>query len=316
MTLRMFRAAAVGTGTVVHDPCTGLTHWSGLERLDLGRALLDDALVAGWPVARPRELRRARPVSICWSPIVRCNLACPHCLDDKSVREGNRERRRHVADRIADADVLGVDISGGEPLLLPDLTTLTDRLILGGCAVSVTSNGWHLAQRAAELTGHLDAVRVSLDGPDAARHDRLRGAGSFDRAMAGLHACAALHIPTQIQTVLMRSSRQGAQQLVDLASAEQVFGLTFLQMLPIGEARDLPADECLSDAEAARLIANLDIPADLHIRLRRRDAADGFTVIRADGALWRNTDGAQAISRRRTLRDPADLVLEGQDGSA
>lgn len=247
---------------------------------------------------------------------MRCNLACPHCLDDKSVREGNRARRRQIADRIAAAGVLGVDISGGEPLLLSDLTALTDRLVLGGCAVSVTSNGWHLAQRAAELAGHLDAVRVSLDGPDAARHDRLRGPGSFDRAVAGLRACAALGIPTQIQTVLMTSNWQEAQELVRLAAAEQVFGLTFLQMLPIGEARDLAADELLCDAEAAGLVADLDVPSGLHVRLRQRDAAAGFTVVRADGALWRNTDGARTISRRRTLQGPADLVLDPPDGSA
>jgi len=316
VTLRIFRAESVGSGVVVHDPCSGLTHWCRSPGVDPGRVRLDDAVVHGWPLAAPGELDRTRPVSVCWSPIVRCNLRCPHCLDDKSLREADRAQRRQIADRIADAGVLGVDISGGEPLLLPDLTELTDRLVRGGCAVSVTTNGWHLAQRAAQLTGHLDAVRVSLDGPDAARHDRLRGAGSFDRAIAGLRVCAAVGIPTQIQTVLMSSNRRDAQDLVHLAAVERVHSLTFLQMLPIGEAAGLPVSELLSDAEAAELVASLDVPNGLQVRLRQRRAADGFTVVRADGAVWRNTEGAHLIDRRRTLQCSTDLDLDGPDGSA
>ncbi|MGH8899788.1 MAG: radical SAM protein [Egibacteraceae bacterium] len=316
MTLRIFRVEPANSGAVVHDPCTGLTHWAQTGRPESGRVWLDDTVVGGWPVARPQELDRAMPVSVCWSPIVRCNLSCPHCLDDKSVHETDQVQRRRIADRIATAGVLGVDISGGEPLLLPDLADLAGRLIRGGCVVSVTSNGWHLARRAAALAGHVDAVRVSLDGPDAARHDRWRGYGSFERAVAGLRACAAAGVPTQIQTVLMSSNRQDAQDMVDLAAAEGVYGITFLQLLPVGEAARLPAGELLADAEAARVVAGLDVPEGLRVRLRQRRAADGFTVVRADGTVWRNTDGAHAISRRRLLRDRADLALEGADGSA
>jgi MoaA/NifB/PqqE/SkfB family radical SAM enzyme len=316
MTLRMFRVEQVSTATVMHDPCTGLTHWAWSGGLEPGRVRLDDNMVGGWPVVRPQELDRVMPVSVCWSPIVRCNLSCPHCLDDKSVHEADRAQRRQVADCIATAGVLGVDISGGEPLLLTDLADLAGRLVRGGCVVSVTSNGWHLARRAAELAGRFDAVRISLDGPDAGRHDRWRGPGSFHRAVAGLRACTAAGIPTQIQAVLMSSNRQDAQDMVDFAASERVYSLAFLQLLPIGEAARLPADELLADAEAARLVAGLDVPDGLRVRLRQRQAADGFTVVRADGTVWRNTDGAHAIRRRRFLRDPVDLTLEGADGSA
>ncbi|MGH8901679.1 MAG: radical SAM protein [Egibacteraceae bacterium] len=316
MTLRMFRVEPANSGAVVHDPCTGLTHWAQIKGLDPGRVWLDDTVVGGWAVARPQELDRAMPVSVCWSPIVRCNLSCPHCLDDKSVHEADQAQRRQVADRIAAAGVLGVDISGGEPLLLADLGDLAGRLIRGGCVVSVTSNGWRLARRAAELSGRVDAVRVSLDGPDAGRHDRWRGHGSFDRAVAGLRACAARGVPAQIQTVLMSSNGQDAQDMVDLAATEGVYGITFLQLLPIGKAVRLPGDQLLGDAEAARVVAGLDVPEGLRVRLRQRQAADGFTVVRADGTVWGNTGGAHAISRRRLLRDRADLALEGADGSA
>lgn len=76
---------------------------------------------------------------------------------------------------LAAAGVLGVDISGGEPLLLRDLPALARRITAcARTAVSVTTNGWHLARRAENLAEALDAVRISLDGPDEASHDRCR----------------------------------------------------------------------------------------------------------------------------------------------
>jgi MoaA/NifB/PqqE/SkfB family radical SAM enzyme len=264
----------------------------------------------------PRQLRRSAPVSVCWSPIVRCNLACPHCLDDKSVAEGDRRARAAVAARIAAAGVLGVDISGGEPLLLPDLPALARQLAAAGRAVSVTTNGWHLERRAHELLGHVDAVRVSLDGADAAGHDRWRARGSFARAVAGLRACAQLGIPVQIQAVLMASTVPWAQGVVDLAAGLGVRGVTFLQMLPIGEGARLAAAESLTDDEARTVLGGLMVPGGLPVRLRTRSSAGGFTVVRADGAVWRNGAAAREISRVRALADPSGLALTSPDGSA
>ncbi|MFB7616860.1 hypothetical protein [Kitasatospora sp. NPDC056181] len=48
---------------------------------------------------------------MCWSPIVRCNLACPQCLDDKIVRETTAAERLALAAHIAASGILGVDAS-------------------------------------------------------------------------------------------------------------------------------------------------------------------------------------------------------------
>jgi MoaA/NifB/PqqE/SkfB family radical SAM enzyme len=246
---------------------------------------------------------------------VRCNLACPHCLDDKRVSELPRAGRQRVARVLADSPVLGVDISGGEPLLLRDLSELIDVLVRGGCAVSVTTNGSHLAGRAGALATRVDAIRVSLDGANSAQHDRWRGNGSFDCAIVGIRAAIAHDIPTQIQTVLMRSTQTGAQQMVELAASLGVQGVTFLQMLPIGEGATL-AEEQLTDDEAREVLAGLEVPADVATRLRTREAAGGFIVVRANGYVWRNTPGVRKIAVLHPLLTVDDLALTERDGSA
>lgn len=315
-TTRTCTARTHGNEHVVHDPLTGLTHRAAIE-LGSGRVRLSDVDLSSWPEIHPAAVHADAPISVCWSPLVRCNLACPHCLDDKTVPELARPDRYRIARLLAESAILGVDISGGEPLLLRELPELIDVLVAGGCAVSVTTNGTHLARRAEALATRVDAVRVSLDGPDAERHDHWRGLGSFDRAVAGIRAAVAHGIPTQIQTVLMRSTAQaGVRPMVELAAALGVHGVTFLQMLPIGEGAALASTEQLTDDEATDLLAELSTTFAVPVRLRTREAAGGFTVIRADGQVWRNQPGAQAIRSLRPLLGVDDLALTARDGSA
>ena len=307
---RVFRAAR----RLVHDPLTGLTHQAPTAT-GSGRVDLDPKIVTSWPVVAPGETADPMPISLCWSPIIRCNLSCSMCLDDTSVRERGHAHRARIAQVIATSGVLGVDISGGEPLLLSDLPHLAGRLTDGGCVVSVTTNGWHLARRAVELTRVLDAVRVSIDGPTARDHDAWRGRGSHERAIAGIRAATTVGLPVQVHTVLMRSNRKLAQALVDLAHELGTAGITFLQMLPIGSGADVADHKMLTDTQARETIDALEVPDDIGVRLRTREAAGGFTVIRADGQIWRNEYPADEITAHGPLLEPADLALSGRDGS-
>jgi MoaA/NifB/PqqE/SkfB family radical SAM enzyme len=312
---RSFRVDAAGGPVIAYDPCTGATRLAP-PVIAAGRQVLDDEQVRGWPGIHPARLGRSVPVSACWSPLVRCNLACPHCLDDTSVPELGADGRAATARVLAASGLLGIDISGGEPLLLRDLPQLAGSLTAGGLAVSVTTNGWHLPRRAAELAGCVDAIRVSLDGPGSRTHDGLRGEGSFTRAMIGIAASTAAGIPVQVQSVLMATTAVQAQDMVDVAAGAGATGVTFLQMLPIGRGQALASREMLTDQDAKQLVRDLRVPEGLDVRLRTREAADGFTVIRADGRIWRNTVGARAIHPTRSLAQPGDLALTTADGSA
>ncbi|MGW2544042.1 radical SAM protein [Kitasatospora sp. NPDC001574] len=306
--IRCFATAAHDGTSVVHDPAVGTNHLAP-QSIPAGRVFLDDRQVASWPEADPAELPLTAPLSMCWSPIVRCNLACPQCLDDKSVRESTADERVALAAHIATSGVLGVDISGGEPLLLRDLPDLARAVRSHNtAAVSCTTNGWHLERRVAELVGSVDALRVSLDGATEATHDHWRGPGSHRRAMAGIRAAAAEGLPVQLQMVLMRANRHEAQALLDLAAHLGVGGVTFLQMLPIGEGA-AHTGQMLTDDQARTTVCALTVPDGLRVRLRTRGSADGFTVLRADGYAYRNGGGATRISAFTPVTGPQDLHL-------
>ncbi|MCX4688896.1 radical SAM protein [Kitasatospora purpeofusca] len=307
--IRTFAAATFGGTTVVHDPAVGTNHLPP-QPLPTGCVALDDQQVTAWPQADPAALALEYPLSMCWSPIVRCNLDCPQCLDDKSVRESTADERLTLAAHIAASGVLGVDISGGEPLLLRDLPDLARAIRHRGTSVvSCTTNAWHLARRAEEVAGAFDAIRVSLDGATEATHDTWRGQDSYRRAVTGIRAAAAEGLFVQLQMVLMQSNRHEAQELLELADRLGAGGVTFLQMLPIGSGSALAAEQTLTDEQAQETVAPLTVPDGVRVRLRTRTSAGGFTVLRADGYAWRNTRGATGISAFIPVTGPADLRL-------
>lgn len=310
------RTVAAGTRggvRVIYDPLTGSTRLT--SHPDVGRITLSSRMIADLPEVHPGDLGGTEPVSVCWSPIVRCNLACSYCLDDKQVPELSRSERHAIAANLADSGVLGVDISGGEPLLLRELPELLDTLVDGGHVVSVTTNGTHLERRAESLARRVDAIRVSLDGADAATHDSTRGTGSFAKAVSGIRAAVGHGIPLQIQTVVMRSTITRLPDIVDLADQLGALGVTFLQFLPFGEGANLADAELISDDDVRALVDCL-ASGPVEVRLRTRADAAGFTVVRSDGKVWRNADDTSVISPLRVLTAPHELSLSGRDGSA
>jgi AdoMet-dependent heme synthase len=131
-----------------------------------------------------------------------CNLACSHCFISCSPTNHTHEMMRleQVRAYLREAVELGVKeyyFTGGEPFLNPDMEAILEATLAVGPA-TVLTNGLLLdparCARLAALAGaspHSLDLRVSLDGCDAASNDAVRGAGSFERVLAGLRNLAA-----------------------------------------------------------------------------------------------------------------------------
>jgi uncharacterized Fe-S cluster-containing radical SAM superfamily protein len=131
-----------------------------------------------------------------------CNLACTHCFISCSPTNHTHEMMRleQVLRYLREAVELGVKefyFTGGEPFLNPEMEAILAATLAVGPA-SVLTNGLLLdAARCARLAALAAAspysldLRVSLDGYDAASNDAVRGAGTFERVLAGLRHLAA-----------------------------------------------------------------------------------------------------------------------------
>ena len=107
-----------------------------------------------------------RPVAAHLIPVRRCNLSCAYCneYDDHSQPVATADMFRRV-DRLA---VLGTGIltlSGGEPLLHPELDEIIRRIRSRGMIATLISNGYLLTQkRIVQLNrAGLDHLQISID---------------------------------------------------------------------------------------------------------------------------------------------------------
>jgi AdoMet-dependent heme synthase len=131
-----------------------------------------------------------------------CNLQCTHCFISCSPTNHAHEMLTlaDVARRLQEAAALGVKeyyFTGGEPFMNHEIFEILEETLRQG-PVSVLTNGLLIrADTAARLKKLSDAseysldIRISIDGWDAATNDPIRGAGTFERILAGVRALAS-----------------------------------------------------------------------------------------------------------------------------
>ena len=125
-----------------------------------------------------------------------CNLSCPFCHEgsqpaDRRLEPPAFDELRPVLDEAAAAGFERFAFTGGEPLILKDIVRiLRHALQLAPCLV-LTNGTAPLIRRPhhlTQLTGlrHQIEFRVSIDYPDALRHDAGRGMRNFRKALEGV----------------------------------------------------------------------------------------------------------------------------------
>jgi MoaA/NifB/PqqE/SkfB family radical SAM enzyme len=124
-------------------------------------------------------LDRHHPVLVHLIPMRRCNLACRYCneYDAVSAPVPLDVMLRRV-DRLAELGTSTITISGGEPLMHPDLDAIVARVRMHGMVVTMITNGYHLSpERIARLNrAGLDHLEISIDNvePDEISMKSLR----------------------------------------------------------------------------------------------------------------------------------------------
>ncbi|HEY6208673.1 MAG TPA: radical SAM protein [Gemmatimonadales bacterium] len=183
-----------------------------------------------------------------------CNLRCPHCIRDDvtTVRSLDAGLIESVLDQaIALYGSVVVSLTGGEPLLHPELDRLVEFFAGRGVPYRFVSNGWHV-KRLMPLFDRCppQAVRLSLSGATEQVHDAERGRGSFRRVLLAVALMTSRRIFTALSIVVDRRDRHQLRQAADLAEDLGCHRLHVIlpQPVPGSAARDsdLPPEEWMA----------------------------------------------------------------------
>lgn len=215
------------------------------------------------------------PVVI-WNLIRRCNLTCKHCYSISADTEFKGELdTSEVMAVLADLKAFRVPVvilSGGEPLLRPDLFEVADRAKELGLYVALSSNGTLITRENIDRIAAADFnyVGISLDGIGAT-HDRFRRLeGAYERSLEGLRLCRDRGLKVGVRYTMTQDNAEDLPKLLDLVEREDIDRFYFSHLNYAGRgnrnrkddahhkmtrwAMDLLFDTCLRRISAGRRV--------------------------------------------------------------
>jgi heme d1 biosynthesis radical SAM protein NirJ len=182
-------------------------------------------------IASPTPLGPKRnppgPVVI-WNLIRRCNLTCKHCYsisaDKDFPGELTTEEIYGVMDDLKGFRVPVLILSGGEPLLRPDIFDIAKRAKAMGFYVGLSSNGTLIDDSNIDQIAECDFnyVGVSLDGIKET-HDKFRRMdGAFEASLAGIRRCRDLGLKIGVRFTMTQDNAHDLPGLLKLVEDEGI----------------------------------------------------------------------------------------------
>ncbi len=175
----------------------------------------------------------------------RCNLRCTYCQpagspvtcasQDELLSLKQWVRLVRVA---ADLGVTKVRLTGGEPLVRPDILPLIQEIsrIRGITELALTTNGLLLGDMAQALKhAGLDRVNVSLDSMDRQTYRQITGSDGLAQVLVGIRQAEQAGLqPIKVNVVVMRGVND--HELIDFArmTENRAWHVRFIEYMPIG----------------------------------------------------------------------------------
>jgi radical SAM protein with 4Fe4S-binding SPASM domain len=192
---------------------------------------------------------------IAWEVTSACNLKCEYCRASATRSPDEDELTSEEALRFIDSvSPLNpmIILSGGEPLLRPDIFELARHASAQGIRVALATNGTLLSPEMADKIREsgIKRVSISLDGASPEIHDASRGEGCFQKVLRGIESLRR-KLPFQINMTITRSNVAEVENMMDLAQDLGAVALHLFFLVPTGRGRE---DELVSPQEQDELL--------------------------------------------------------------
>jgi radical SAM protein len=192
-----------------------------------------------------------------------CDLVCLHCRacaqPQADPNELDTAASLGLIDQLASFPEKPLLVfTGGDPLKRADLFDLIAHARAAGLETAITPSPTPLvtteAIRRLKQAG-IGRMAVSLDGLDAATHDRVRGVyGSFEMTQRIMDDARSLGIPIQVNTTLTPATFEQLEAIADLLATKEIALWSLFLIIPVGRATaDLRLDGPQYEQAFARL---------------------------------------------------------------
>lgn len=167
------------------------------------------------------------PVVI-WNLVRRCNLTCKHCYATSADKDFPGELSTgQVYEVMEDLKSFGVSVlilSGGEPLMRPDIFDISRRAKQMGFYVGLSTNGTLITEENIQAIADMNYnyVGISIDGMRETHDKFRRKQGAFDESMRGIRLCQEQGIKVGLRFTLTQDNAAELPDLLHLLEQQDI----------------------------------------------------------------------------------------------
>ncbi len=181
---------------------------------------------------------------IAWEVTRNCNLSCIHCRASASKGpypdELDTDASLGLLDQISEVGKPVVILTGGEPLLRPDIFELARHGTRKGLRMVMAPNGTLITEAIAREMAEagIQRISISLDGATKETHDRFRQVdGAFEGALRGIKWARQADVDFQINTTITLQNLEEMPKIQELAVKLGAVAHHIFLLVPTGRGK-------------------------------------------------------------------------------
>lgn len=223
---------------------------------------------------------------LAWEVTRSCNLNCLHCraAAERGPYDGELSTKKcfQLLDEIAAFANPVIILTGGEPLLRPDIFDIAGYGTGKGLRIVMATNGTLVTPRTAQrmMQSGIKRVSISLDGKDALSHNAFRGEkGAFAGALSGIEALKNAGMEFQINTTVTAANLSQIKDILDLAIKLGAAAHHIFLLVPTGRGREMAGQAITAEDYEETLDWFYQESLDCPIQLKATCAPHYFRIL-------------------------------------
>jgi len=189
------------------------------------------------------------------SLIERCNLRCNYCMPEEGIQLSPKshlmtyEEIYTIAKVFADHGVRKIRLTGGEPLIRKDFTTILEKLATLDVSLTLTTNGVIIDRFIDDLKKYnLNGINLSLDSLQAEKFREITRRDNFTQVWDNLHLIVSEGFKVKVNAVLMKDVNDN--EIIDFIelTKDLPVSVRFIEFMPF-DGNKWNIDKTVSYAE-------------------------------------------------------------------
>lgn len=174
----------------------------------------------------------------------KCNLRCKHCYSNSGIKRENEltfEEIKELIDDLAATGVLNITLTGGEPLLHPDIFDILQYIRSKPLSCIILTNGTLITKEVVTCLKNMGVlgVAISIDGATAETNDSFRGVPkSFERAVHAIKMLQAAGIPIRCNISIHKGNLHEFSGILNLLDQLHITGYRLRPISYSGRAEE------------------------------------------------------------------------------